>query len=757
MAPPHETFFFLTGGTGPRPTSAAFFAAAAQRTAKTKEERRKCEERKEKMRARQMQREAVLKEVDGVGVGVGVMRLLGLRRVGEKGVRKGQGIEGGQAGKNGEASSGGGGAGKDAGGTSKEESAKDAASSKEPEKEAVENDIVQSAGYEAGILSHGETHAVAHQGTPHINCNNASGDGHISVGESPHTQDREVGMLLDADEVIASTTGLLDSDKPDGEKDATVHDRENVAENGTHTSPSQKVQSIHQSVHSHIPNTPPVLPVGLEVDSDINPNDIRPPILVPAPDPDDNLDRGHDDEWAPLNGLLKNMLLGFESDINPDDIRPPILVPAPDPDDSSEPIPQNNAQPGLESDINPDDIRPPILVPAPDPDDSAEGGISKGMPAGLETDASPTDIRPPIITLTPDPDDNFNDSHHRPPELSPNLSASLEPQDAELDVKIRRDVRDPFSPTPHLPPPWEAANIPYPHDGKNPFSPTPHLSRPWERPNEMFQSIRSSPPPELDLITPSERRFKISHDAKDLLLITSRPPSPRESIHRQPSAERGTPNLQNAEDPFSPTPHLPPPWEAPFHHTEFSRPISASSSPHPRLPTPSPVSVEVGQRITPSPHLDLPTPSFFFLHEASSRPTSRPSSVRNSIIGQCPVSLPTYEYNTTDAYLVPLPASREPYMAESTRSSSAHTPLNNGDGYSIDDGKMRLLSCMEDVSHRVLTSKSGYDDNDMGKHVGGPAEQVISQPLPSKKRAQQTVKWVRGGGGWGGDWVRVMK
>lgn len=126
------------------------------------------------MRARQMQRETVLKKVDDVGVGV--MRLLGLRRVGEKGVRKGRGIEGGQVDKNGEAPSGGGSAEKDA---------KDAASSKEPEKEVVENDIVQSAGYDAGILSHGEAHTVAHQGTPHINCDNAGSDGHIVSVKAP--------------------------------------------------------------------------------------------------------------------------------------------------------------------------------------------------------------------------------------------------------------------------------------------------------------------------------------------------------------------------------------------------------------------------------------------------------------------------------------------------------------------------------------------------------------------------------------------
>lgn len=64
---------------------------------------------------------------------------------------------------------------------------------------------------------------------------------------------------------------------------------------------------------------------------------------------------------------------------------------------------------------------------------------------------------------------------------------------------------------------------------------------------------------------------------------------------------------------------------------------------------------------------------------------------------------------------------------------------------------------MEYVSHRALTSKSGYDGNDMGTQVGGPTEQAISQPLSSRERAQQAVKWVRGGGGWSGDWVRVME
>lgn len=123
---------------------------------------------------------------------------------------------------------------------------------------------------------------------------------------------------------------------------------------------------------------------------------------------------------------------------------------------------------------------------------------------------------------------------------------------------------------------------------------------------------------------------------------------------------------------------------------EFSQAISPSLSPHPSLPTPSPVSVEVGQRITPSPHLDLPTPSSFFFHEASSRPTSRASSVRNSIIEQSPVSLPTYEYNGPDVHLVPLPASREPSIAESTRSLSTHTLLNGVEGHGIEDGEMKF-------------------------------------------------------------------
>ncbi|KFX98975.1 hypothetical protein V490_02024 [Pseudogymnoascus sp. VKM F-3557] len=68
MIPPHEVFFFLTGGTGPRPpTCAAFFEAAARRTAKTKEVERECGERKERAREEQIQREKTLKEISGVG------------------------------------------------------------------------------------------------------------------------------------------------------------------------------------------------------------------------------------------------------------------------------------------------------------------------------------------------------------------------------------------------------------------------------------------------------------------------------------------------------------------------------------------------------------------------------------------------------------------------------------------------------------------------------------------------------------------
>lgn len=233
MSQPHETFFFLTGGTGPRPTCAAFFAAAAQRTAKTKENRRKSEERKGKLREDQIQREKALEESGGVRVGV--MRLLGLRGVGEKGVvRKGRGNEGKQADTEGKAS-GGNAEEKDSAG----ERERDVPGSKQPEKEAVENDTIQSASYDAGIL-HSETDAGDHHGVPHIHCDNA------------------------------------------GDKSPTK------------------------------------------------------PTTAPAPDPDDDLDLDYDQGAAPLPVLLKNTLSGSKSDINPDDIQPPIIVPAPDPDGAND-------------------------------------------------------------------------------------------------------------------------------------------------------------------------------------------------------------------------------------------------------------------------------------------------------------------------------------------------------------------------------------------------------------------------------------
>lgn len=392
-----------------------------------------------------------------------------------------------------------------------------------------------------------------------------------------------------------------------------------------------------------------VVPVGYSnlhsssvLGSEINPDKIHQPIIVPALDPNDSLDRNHNDNSLSLPPLLKNTPPQSESDINPDDIRPPIVVSAPDPDDSSGPIPSNNTLSGLERDINPDDIRPPILLPAPDPGDSAEGHFPKDTPAELESSINPDDIQPPIIVLVPDSDDKANDFHDRLPEISLSLSASLSPQGAELDVQIEHGVRDPFSPTPHLPHPWEAASIPYPHDEDYIFSPTPQLPRPWERPDEMFQAIRSSPPPQL---------------------------------------------------------------------------------------------MEVGQRITPSPHVSLPTPSFF-LYEASSRASSRASSVRNSIIEQSPASLAAFEYNAFDAHVVPLPASREPSIADSVRSLSGDTPLHGVKGHSTKDVEMRLFSGAENVSHGASKPKSSYAGNDISKQVSGPTEQTINQPLPSREMAQ---------------------
>lgn len=179
---------------------------------------------------------------------------------------------------------------------------------------------------------------------------------------------------------------------------------------------------MHESIYSHVPNTQPVLR-GLGIDSDINPDDIRPPIHTPAPDPDDNVEQGCDRGSDVLPLVPKSANPDLESDINPDNIRPPTLVPGPDPDDNldcshhneSAPMPTHlqNTVPGFESDINPDDIRPPIIVPAPDPDDGVEGTPFKDTPPRLESDSTPVGDPYPHGT------------------------------------------RDPFSPTPHLPPPWE--------------------------------------------------------------------------------------------------------------------------------------------------------------------------------------------------------------------------------------------------------------------------------------------------------------
>ncbi|OBT50071.1 hypothetical protein VE04_09518 [Pseudogymnoascus sp. 24MN13] len=490
MPPPHGTLFFLTVGTGQRPTQAAFLAAAAQRTAKTQEIRREREMRKEKMREEKVQRKKALRDV--------------------------------------------------------------------PEKGTVENDIVQSAGYDGGILSHGETCAGAHQGMPGLNLDGAGDDGHINIGEIPHRQHEEVEMLFETEEVISS--GLNPDNDAKGDCD-----------------PGLNLLQVPPK------DTQP------ELEIDINPDDIRQPTIVPAPDAGDNLDWNHNDRSAPLPALPKNTLPGSESDIKPGNIRPPIIVPEPDPDDSSDPIPSNHAPLESEGDLNSDDIKSPMLVPAPNPDDSAEGDLPKDEPAELKSSINPNNIQAPIIVPTLDADDNANGSHNLPPEIPTNLSVVLTPHDADLDVQIQHDVRDPFSPTPHLPPPWEATNIPYPHDENYIFSPTPQLPRPWERPDEMFQAIRSSPPPQLGLVTPFE----------------------------------------------------------------------ASETLHARLPILSPVSMEFGQRNTPSPHLDLSTPSFFF-YEASSRASSRASSVRDVIVEQSPVSSPAFERNCLCAHLVSLPASREP-------------------------------------------------------------------------------------------------
>ncbi|KFY72597.1 hypothetical protein V499_07276 [Pseudogymnoascus sp. VKM F-103] len=675
MPPPHETLFFLTGGTGPRPTQAAFFAAAAQRTAKTQEIRREREMRKEKMREEKVQRDKALSDVPGLGARV--MRLLGLRGLGGKGVRKGRGVEGGQVEKGGDASSGGGGdAGKDGGGISKGELPKDTPAIMEPEKGTVENDTVQSAGYDGGILSHGETCAGAHQGMPGLNLDGAGDDGHINIGEIPHRQHEEVEMLFDAEEVIAAGLKFDGDNNPEDIQPPIIvpaPSPDNDAKGGCDPGPN-------------LLQVPPK-DTQPELEIDINPDDIRQPTIVPAPDAGDNLDCNHNDRSAPLPALLKNTLPGSESDIKPGNIRPPIIVPEPDPGDSSDPIPSNHAPLESEGDLNSDDIKSPMLVPAPDPDDSAEGDVPKDEPAELESSINPDDIQAPIIVPTLDADDNANGSHNLPLEIPTNLPVVLTPHDADLDVQIQHDVRDPFSPTPHLPPPWEVTNIPYPHDGNDPFAPTPQHPRSWERPDEMFQAIHSSPPPQLGLITPSE----------------------------------------------------------------------ASETPHPSLPILSPVSAEFGQRNTPSPHIDLPTPSFF-LYEASSRASSRAPSVRDVIVEQSPVSSPAFERNGLDAHLVPLPASREPSVVGPVRSLGNHIPINDVESHGINSAEMRFAAGTEDVSHRVLTSKSSYTGNKMGNSVNGSYDQAITHPLPSREVAQQTMKWVRsGGGGWSGEWMRVIE
>lgn len=157
------------------------------------------------------------------------------KRGGREGVvRKGRGNEGKQADTEGKAS-GGNAEEKDSAG----ERERDVPGSKQPEKEAVENDTIQSASYDAGIL-HSETDAGDHHGVPHIHCDNA------------------------------------------GDKSPTK------------------------------------------------------PTTAPAPDPDDDLDLDYDQGAAPLPVLLKNTLSGSKSDINPDDIQPPIIVPAPDPDGAND-------------------------------------------------------------------------------------------------------------------------------------------------------------------------------------------------------------------------------------------------------------------------------------------------------------------------------------------------------------------------------------------------------------------------------------
>ncbi|KFY08146.1 hypothetical protein V492_06481 [Pseudogymnoascus sp. VKM F-4246] len=186
MAPPHETFFFLTGGTGPRPTYAAFLAAAAQRTAKTKEKRRDREKRGEQRRELQGQREKASNEVSGVGVRV--MRLLGLRMVREKGVPTGRNDQG----KHTETETGGS-VGKQECNGSAEKSVGDVLKSKVPGKDMVENGIAQSGGG-----NNGGTDTAAHSRAPEAHCDNAANKSMASCAP-----DGDVETLLGADKAIS--------------------------------------------------------------------------------------------------------------------------------------------------------------------------------------------------------------------------------------------------------------------------------------------------------------------------------------------------------------------------------------------------------------------------------------------------------------------------------------------------------------------------------------------------------------------------
>lgn len=143
------------------------------------------------MREQQIQREKSLKEFDGVGVGV--MRLLGLRGVGEKGARKGRGNKGKHADTEGKASSS-----HKQDKTPAGESLKDAHNAKEPGKDTAEDYIAQSAGYSDGALPTGKADADAHSGAKHTHCNDASDESGIqlSIDKNSDTQEKGVEMLL---------------------------------------------------------------------------------------------------------------------------------------------------------------------------------------------------------------------------------------------------------------------------------------------------------------------------------------------------------------------------------------------------------------------------------------------------------------------------------------------------------------------------------------------------------------------------------